>query len=237
VQDIDVAFCFYDDPDFRGDADSDSRILQRWHASLWSKDLPDGNRIEWSAESGTRCLTHDSPLGSFRISSDTIASTHERYVPAMWSAMSLEQQESYDRAFYTIGGFIVFPRRSRSLNQMRGWDRAIADRFDLTLECIRRHYLEVHPNPLGEVLAKDAGFFRLFGVGPRGFAAYVEFFHLQDLIARNSINWLDGSSGGNWTFSNPALPSNATDYRRYLDNILEFVAGRNARIARWALSG
>ena len=77
VQDIDVDFCFYDDPGFLTDADSDSRTLQRWHAALWSKDLPDGTRIEWTAEPDTTCLIHDSHLGSFRLSSDTIASLHE----------------------------------------------------------------------------------------------------------------------------------------------------------------
>lgn len=234
VQDIDVDFCFYDDPDFRADADSDSRLLQSWHATLWSKDLPDGSPIEWTAEPGTTCLTHESPLGSFRLSSDTIASLHENYVPALWAGLSLQDQETYRRAFYTIGGFIVFPRHPRSLNQQRGWERAISDRFDLTLECIRRHYLEVHPNPLGEVLTSDSAFFRLFGVGQAGFAAYVEFFHLQDLTAGNAIKWFDGSAEENWSFSSFALPSDADAYRRHLTNVLEFVAARNVRIARWA---
>jgi hypothetical protein len=237
VQAIDVDFCFYDDPQFRTDADSDSSLLQSWHATLWSKDLPDGNRIEWTAEPGTTCLTHDSALGSFRVSSDTIASLHERYVPALWAAVSPQDQETYMRAFYTIGGFIVFPRHSRSLNQQRGWDRAISDRFDLTLECIRRHYLDVHTNPLGEVLASDAAFFRLFGVGQAGFAAYVEFFHLQDLTAGNGIKWFDGSAEKAWSFTDEALPSNAAAYRRHLDSVLEFVTARNGRIAHWAHLG
>lgn len=234
MQAIDVDFCFYDDPDFLADADSDSRTLQRWHAALWSKDLPDGTRIEWAAEAGTTCLTHDSSLGSFRVSSDTIASLHENYVPALWAGLSRQDQETYSRAFYTIGGFIIFPRHPISLNQERGRQRGISDRFDLTLECIRRHYLDVHPNPLGEVLASDSDFFRLFGVGQAGFAAYVEFFHLQDLTAGNAIKWFDGSAEETWSFSNAALPSNADAYRRHLDNVWEFVAARNTRIARWA---
>lgn len=237
VQDIDVDFCFYDDPDFITDADSDSQILQRWHAVLWSKDLPDGSRIDWEAEPGTTCLTHDSSLRSFRASSDTIASLHERYVPSLWKGLSPQDQERYRRAFYTIGGFIIFPRHSNSLNQQRGWDRSISDRFDLTLECIRRHYLGLHPNPLGGVLASDAAFFRLFGVGQAGFAAYVDFFHLQDLVAGNAIKWFDGSADDTWLFSNIALPSSADAYRRHLDNVLEFVTARNERIAGWTRLG
>lgn len=66
----------------------------------------------------------------------------------------------------------------------------------------------LHPNPLGEVLRSDSAFFRLFGVGQAGFAAYVEFFHLQDLTAGNSIKWFDHFTEGTWSFSNVALPRN-----------------------------
>lgn len=45
---------------------------------------------------------------------------------------------------YTIGGMMVFPatkiNRKPTINGGRGLDKQIADRFDLTLECIRRHY-------------------------------------------------------------------------------------------------
>src|SRR4051812_3637359 len=47
VDEIDVAFCFYDDPDYTRDADRDSRILRAWHRRLWSKALPSGDVIEW----------------------------------------------------------------------------------------------------------------------------------------------------------------------------------------------
>ncbi len=43
-------------------------------------------------------------------------------------------------------------------------------RFDLTLECIRRHYLD-EPSPLSDTLAWYADFFGLFG----DFAGYVDF--------------------------------------------------------------
>ena len=45
---------------------------------------------------------------------------------------------------------------------------SIRDRFDLTLECIRRHYLD-EPSPLSATLARYADFFGLFG----DFAGYV----------------------------------------------------------------
>jgi hypothetical protein len=54
----------------------------------------------------------------------------------------------------TIGGYIVFPRNrpgqtGQTINQSGGFHPAIRDRFDLTLECIRRHYSEpAAENPL-----------------------------------------------------------------------------------------
>jgi hypothetical protein len=44
---------------------------------------------------------------------------------------------------YTIGGMMVFPGNAIdgkwTINQARGCLRKISDRFDLTLECIRRY--------------------------------------------------------------------------------------------------
>ena len=60
---------------------------------------------------------------------------------------------------------------------MRGCLGTIAGRFDLTLECIRRHY-KGQPSPLGETLARYRDFFDLF----KSFDGYVEFFLLQDLV-------------------------------------------------------
>ena len=65
-----------------------------------------------------------------------------------------------------------------TINGARGLNRKIADRFDLTLECIRRHYLG-QPSPLGETLARYRDFLALF----EDFRGYVEFFMLQDLVS------------------------------------------------------
>ena len=50
-------------------------------------------------------------------------------------------------------------------------DPRIAGRFDLTVECIRGHYLD-EPSPLSDTLARYADFFALFG----DFDGYVDFF-------------------------------------------------------------
>jgi hypothetical protein len=233
VERIDVDFCFYDDPDFLTDADRDSRILSKWHRQLWSKPLPTGELLTWELESGTSCLVH----GDVRVSSDTIATTHSNYrrlgAAQMWESLTEAERARYDRLFYTIGGFIIFPTHPQSLNQRRGTDGAIADRFDLTLECIRQHYFGQVDNPLGDVLDQDAGYFQLFGDGQSGFAAFVEFFHLQDLASPDSVRWLDGHVDREWSFDRPPLPQNLDAYRRYLENVAGFVALRNGRIRDW----
>lgn len=84
----------------------------------------------------------------------------------------------------TIGGFVVFPRHNYSINQGRGILSKINDRFDLTLECIRRYYIylknpsEKSDNPLFNYLDKDKAFFEMFG----SFENYVDFFCLQSWV-------------------------------------------------------
>lgn len=52
-----------------------------------------------------------------------------------------------------------------------GFHPRIADRFDLTLECIRLHYLGLD-NPLAATLLRDSGFFSPF----EDFTGYLQFF-------------------------------------------------------------
>ena len=69
--------------------------------------------------------------------------------------------------------------RKWTINQARGCLRRISDRLDLTLECIRRHYLGLDdPSRLGETLKLYSDFFALF----ESFRGYVDFFLLQDLV-------------------------------------------------------
>ena len=231
MDDIDGGFCFYDDPDFAGDADRDSRKLRSWHQRLWSKPLPNGQRLDWTLEPGTMCLAH----GDVRVSSDTIATAHSGYFGAkdFWRGLPEVERTRYDRSIYRIGAFIIFPVRPQSLNQRRGTASAISDRFDLTLECIRQHYLGLGDNPLAEVLAIDSQFFQLFGDGQVGFINYVKFFHLEDLVADGTIRWFDEFDGNEWDFAALPLPQSAALYRRYLDNVEAFVAARSDRIQDW----
>ena len=71
---------------------------------------------------------------------------------------------------------IIDGKKKLTINGERGWNKRIVDRFDLTLECIRRYYLDIE-SPLKETLERYKSFFLLF----EDFRHYVEFFFLQDL--------------------------------------------------------
>ena len=56
-----------------------------------------------------------------------------------------DELDEFIRLSYTIGGMMLFPSNpvdgKHTINQARGMKRdAIGNRFDLTLECIRRYY-------------------------------------------------------------------------------------------------
>jgi hypothetical protein len=97
---------------------------------------------------------------------------------------AVEANEAFRRVGYTIGGMIVFPGNridgKQTINRARGFNRRIADRFDLTLECVRRHYLG-QSSPLGETLSRYREFFALF----ESFRGYVDFFMLYDLVTED----------------------------------------------------
>jgi hypothetical protein len=129
---------------------------------------------------------------------------------------------------YTAGSTLVFPGnsigRKMTINRARGCHPRIADRFDLTLECIRRHYLGELPNPLGEVFHRYADFFALFG----DFSGYVSFFLLQDLVEEDgkSIRFFHPFDD----FRTPAVPKTGPEYLAYLQRSEDFITARSRTI-------
>lgn len=140
------------------------------------------------------------------------------------------EREEFDRIGYTIGGMMVFPAnqvdRKPTINGARGLDSRIADRFDLTVECIRRHYLD-EASPLNDTLARYADFFGLFG----DFAGYVDFFHLQDLV--NEVTFSVKFFTPFEDFAASPLPGTLDGYLGYRQHAIEFVESRNQRIAAY----
>jgi hypothetical protein len=93
-----------------------------------------------------------------------------------------------------------------TINGARGFLWRIADRMDLTLECIRRHYLGLS-SPLGVVLARYSDFFALF----EDFSGYVDFFLLQDMITDDHCAVEFFLPFGD--FKTPSLPQDVDGFR------------------------
>jgi hypothetical protein len=131
---------------------------------------------------------------------------------------------------YTIGGMMLWPGNQIdhkvAFNQARGFLPEIRDRFDLTLECIRRHYCG-EDSPLGEVLARYADFFELFG----DFRGFVEFFLLQDAVTVDCDAVLFSTPFKD--FTTPAIPQTIDEYREYRQRAITFIEARNRRILRY----
>ncbi|MCB2049093.1 MAG: hypothetical protein KDE32_12845 [Novosphingobium sp.] len=145
------------------------------------------------------------------------------------SSFPERENEVFRSVGYTIGGMMIFPGnrvdRKQTINGARGFNRKIADRFDLTLECIRRHYLG-QDSPLADTLWRYRDFFGLF----ENFVGYVEFFMLQDLVNadRTGIDFFMPFDN----FRPPSVPQTVDTYLQYRGRSIEFVRARNRRIDR-----
>ena len=180
---IDIAFDFRSDTPKGRDPDAASPMLRRYHKLLWSKTLPGGAAFDLS-DARTDCyLHHSSPLGEFFLTSDTVIPSF-RKVPEIKATIPEVEIEAFNTIGYTIGGMMVFPGNKvngkMTINGARGCHPRIKDRFDLTLECIRRHYVG-EASPLMEPLRRYSDFFMLFD----DFCGYVKFFLLHDLVINN----------------------------------------------------
>ena len=208
------------------DPDMCSKTLQKYHQILWSKQLPNGEVINLSTGSGAKYLTWK----DFRFGSDSITASfrYERYrnmIDQVKKSIPCYKAfiEDYLRRSYTIGGSIIFPKRHGGVNQSRGCNHFIMDRWDLTLECIRRYYND-EQSPLYSTLVKDREFFDLFV----DFKGYVDFFYMQDCVSpdyNSVIFWLC-----NGEFVHNPLPQTVEEYLKWIEKNLEFVELRNARI-------
>lgn len=241
---IDTTIDFTSDAGGR-DPDTHSATLRSYHRLLWSKPLPDGTEFAL-IEAGTRVRDRSgrgavsaSPMSN-ALSSDYIVNTFTQWKRKRIAEIIHQIPEAESRAFShsvsTIGGRIVWPAvqvGGATMNQAKGWNRRIADRMDLTLECIRRYYRgqrdphEAGDSPLRQVIETYAAFFDLFV----DFDGYVAFFLLQDLVAeRGRVRFFTAFDD----FNGSGAPSDLETYLRYRGRVLEFIAARNSRIEDWA---
>lgn len=226
---IDVTFDFRSDTPTGKDPDAYSPTLRRYHKILWSKPLPGGVFLKLDDTRRNAYLYHQSEIGEFFLSSDSM-------IPSFWKEKRLshvfdqippEEIEMFQRIGYTIGGMIVFPENrvngKMTINGARGFYQRIKDRFDLTMECIRRYYSD-EQSPLSDVLARYADFFELF----RDFKGYAEFFLLQDLVTEDysAVKFFMPFED----FTKSPLPTSTESYRAYRQLAAEFINSRNRRI-------
>ena len=227
---IDITFDFRSDTPPGKDSDTFSPTLRTYHRLLWSKQLPGGAPFELDCSGPPPYyLHHTSELGEFWLTSDVVVQPFWWLVPIIDQVPEVER-EAFDRIGSTIGGRMVFPAnrvdRKMTINGARAFHPKIRDRFDLTVECIRRHYLD-ESSPLSDLLARQADFFGLFG----DFSGYVHFFHLQDLVTDDASRVKFSTPFEDFTGS--PLPGSLEEYLGYRQHVVEFIELRNRRIATY----
>ena len=234
VTSIDITFNVYSDTPSGKDPDSYSPTLRSYHMFLWSKPLP--NKVNFALNDKTsKLLHHQSDLGEFFLSSDSIGHTYGggptgykvKSVSHILDQVAPDEIERFFNVCCTIGAYIIFPSKridnKPTINGARGLNHKIKDRFDLTLECIRRYYKN-EDSPLTDTLSRYSKFFNLF----ESFQGYVDFFLLQNLVLKDYSEikfWLPFSN-----FNNSPLPTSVDEYIFYSKNVTNFVIARNQRI-------
>ena len=229
---IDISFNMFSDTPEGKDPDSYSPTLRSYHKTLWSKPLPNG--ISFDLDDETRMLLHHkSELGEFFLSSDSIGHTYSRIqnMSDIVNKVPSKEIDSFFSLCSTIGSYIIYPSKrvdnQMTINGARGTNGKIKDRFDLTLECIRRHYIN-EKSPLSDTLQRYSSFFNLF----ENFQRYIDFFLLQDLVTEDylSIKYLIPFK----SFENSPLPKDVDEYILYKKNMSDFVNARNQRILNYS---
>ena len=227
---IDITFKVYTDAN-GGDPDSTSPTLRSYHKMLWSKKLPNGEKFELTDKKSGVYLYHSSGLGEYFLGSDAITHSYRNHKRKTWLTQQIqdEVQELFDTGS-TIGAYTLFPSnrvdKQHTINQARGVNSLIDDRFDLTLECIRLFYLG-QQSPLYDTLERYKNFFDLFD----NFKGYIDFFLLNDLVGDNeNIKFY-------LPFDNFKTRPTFVDIEEYLSykkGVMNFIKARNKRIDNYA---
>ena len=190
--------------------------------------MPNGKMFNLQDNKDSKYLYHKSELGEFILGSDAISHSYKKHKTKQWLTRQIPEavKELYSIGS-TIGAYIIFPNNQidgkQTINGARGCNSKIDDRFDLTLECIRRFYFGEN-SPLHDVFLRYQKFFDLFD----DFRGYVDFFLLQDLVTENYsqvkfyLPFDDFKSAPNFR--------DITDYLLYKKRVIDFINARSNRI-------
>lgn len=228
---IDINFNFHSDAK-GGDPDSTSPTLRSYHKLLWSKSLPNGKIFSLIDNKRGAYLYHNSEIGEFFLGSDAITHSYKNHRRIKWLTDQIpdEVNELFDSGS-TIGAYVIFPNKrvngKHTINQARGVNSLIDDRFDLTLECIRLFYIG-QKSPLYDTFLRYKPFFDLF----EDFAGYIRFFLLDDLVDENhKIKFYLPFDG----FKSKPIFSEVDDYLKYKKGVMELIKARNRRIENYLM--
>jgi len=223
---IDITFNFHTDAN-GGDPYSTSPTLRIYHKKLWSKPLPNGQIFELDNKKRGAYLYHKSELGEFNLGSDSITHSYRKHSRKQWLIKQIPKEvDELFKMGSTIGAYTLFPNNKINnkftINQARGVNSFIDDRFDLTLECIRLFY-GGQQSPLYDTFNRYKNFFALF----ENFKGYIDFFLLNDLIDHNGkIRFYLPFDN----FKTKSLFFNVEEYIVYKKGVMDFITARNKRI-------
>jgi hypothetical protein len=215
------------------DPDSYSKTLKMYHKYLWSKKLPNGKEFILTDEMEGIYLFHKSDLGEYRLTSDAFIHTYSTWIRTkeLIGKIPKNEIEYFDYISYTIGGIILFPGNPinglSTMNQERGTNKYINDRMDLTLECIKRYYVN-EKSPLFETIKRYDDFFGLFG----SFKGYCEYFLLQDMVTEDFSGIKYFLPFNDFVFN--ILPKDVDEYNEYKTLSIDFLNKRNNRILEYS---
>ena len=227
---IDITFDFRSDS-IGKDPDTYSPTLNAYHRALWSKKLPNGEMMDLRSGKAPFVLYwKDFCFTSDTIIVEMIGIKNKKNVDQVRAIID-DTDAFYEhliRRSYSIGSMVFFPCHTNSMNQRRGMSVKIRDRWDLTLECIRRYYAG-EESPLSKYIENDKAFFDLFV----DFKGYVDFFLLQDCVS-DDYSKVDIWEGDG-LFTKSGQPETVEDYLKFLLKEHIFLDKRNRRIQEYCI--
>ena len=109
---IDINFNFYSDTPQGKDPDSHSPTLRKYHHILWSKTLPGGTLFDLNLNT-PKLLHHNSDLGEFFLSSDSVGHTYRntKRMSHIIDQVDPKELNSFFSICSTIGAYVIFPSK------------------------------------------------------------------------------------------------------------------------------